>query len=137
MRERRAFALEAVLEHRKRVEEQRQQAVSIWHRAHADARRGLGLLERELCRRSRVMPARDLQLLERAIETQAAMVAERSLAFENARQASIVASQERAVIDELKNRQEKELRSKRALLEQLELDEINARNGERRARVSP
>jgi flagellar biosynthesis chaperone FliJ len=133
MRDKRAFALEPVLEYRKGVEERRQHAVSMWHGARADAQRGLDLLETQVRRRWHEMPAaRDLQLIERSIETQAAIVAERSLALENARQATIVASRERAVIAELKNRHEKELRSKRARLEQLELDEGNARNGERR-----
>lgn len=142
------FALQPVLDLRKRVEDQKQQAMAIRQRHYDDARRELNRLNDEfraysleLRSRHRQLDAEELrahyahlQFLDRAIEAQIRVVAERQAALERARQELVAASKDRKVVDKLKERRRAAHEAEENRVEQIELDDGNARRHARRER---
>ncbi len=136
-----AFSLQPVLEHRKRIEDEKQQAVAIRRRAHEEAQHELARLDDEfrtcaaLLREShRQLTIEDLRLhyahlqfLDRSIEAQSRLVAERRAALDRARNDLIEASKNRKVVDKLKDRRRSAFVAEEMRIEQIELDDNNAR----------
>ena len=143
-----AFNLQPVLDHRKRIEDERQQVVAIRRRAHEDAKRELERLNDEFRRyaaqlrdRHRALTAEELRLhyahlqyLDRAIGAQTRLVAERRAALDRARAELIAASKNRKVVDKLKERRRAAFVAEELRVEQIELDDGNARRHSRAAR---
>ena len=142
------FPLQPVLELRKRVEDEHQQTVAIRRRAHEDAKRELERLNDEFRRfagslreRHRELATEDLRLhyahlqyLDRAIEAQLKLVAERAAALERARRDLVAASKDRKVVDKLKERRRIAFVAEEMRVEQIELDDANARRHARSVR---
>lgn len=140
------FRLQPVLEHRQRIEDEKQQAVAIRRRAHVDAKRELDRLNEEFRRFARElreghrkldveelrMHYAHLQFLDRSIDAQIRIVAERQAALERARQDLISASKNRKVVAKLKERRRIAYVAEEFRIEQIELDDGNAR---RHARI--
>ncbi len=135
------FSLQAVLEARRRVEDQKQQVV-------AERMRALDLSECELKRLNdefrddsnalrsdhRGLDAENLrmryahlQYLDRSITAQIRVVAERRVAVERARFDLLSASKERKVVEKLKERRHADYLADEERAEQKELDDGNAR----------
>lgn len=145
-----AFSLQPVLDHRKRIEDEKQQTVAIRSRAHEDAKAELQRLNdefracsAELRDRHRQLTIEDLRLhyahlqyLDRAIEAQAGLVAERRAALDRARNDLIEASKDRKVVDKLKDRRRVAYVAEEMRVEQIELDDGNARRHARAQRQS-
>ncbi|MDE2482111.1 MAG: flagellar export protein FliJ [bacterium] len=145
------FTLQPVLEHRKRIEDEKQQVF-------AERRRDLDAAEAELRRLNDEFKANsDLlrsshneldgdalrrhyahgQFLDRCIVAQITIVAERRVALDRARSELLEATKERKVVDKLKERRyEAHLASERTI-EQNELDDGNARRYGRAAGGQP
>lgn len=142
------FALQPVLEHRKRLEDEKQQVMAIRRKAHDDAKRELDRLNEEfrgcashLRERHRELQADDLRLhyahlqfLDRAIEAQMKLVAERYAALERARLDLVAATKDRKVVDKLKERRKVAHVAEELRIEQIELDDGNARRHGRAVR---
>ncbi len=120
------FALAPLLDRRARIEEQCKQILALRQRAYDDAVRELGRLGRELAAGPYADPAL-LRFLSRAIETQTGILAERRAAIECARQDLIVARRERRVLEKLEQRRRRAFDAAESRLEELELEEANAR----------
>lgn len=141
MRKKFSFALQPVLEHRKRIEDQKQQALATRQRAWEDARRELDRLNDEFRSNSRELRERHiefdveelrlryahLQFLDRMIDAQIKVVAERQVALDRARKDLIAASKDRKVVDKLKERRKLAYTAEGLRVEQIELDDGNAR----------
>ncbi|HET9029705.1 MAG TPA: flagellar export protein FliJ [Candidatus Aquilonibacter sp.] len=135
------FALQPVLEQRKRVEEEKQQIVAQRKRAADEAEAELRRLNdefREASDRLRNshgdLDAEDLRLhyahlqfLDRTIVSQIQVVAERRVALDRARNDLLAASKERKVVEKLKTRRKEAHQAEEARIEQNELDDGNAR----------
>jgi flagellar FliJ protein len=135
------FALQPVLEHRKRIEDQKQQTVATRQRAWDEARRELDRLNdefranaRELRDRHRGLDVEELRLryahlqfLDRSIDAQIKVLAERQVALDRARKDLIDASKNRKVVDKLKERRRVAHVAEELRVEQIELDDGNAR----------
>jgi flagellar FliJ protein len=135
------FALQPVLEHRKRLEDQKQQAMAIRQRAWDEAKRELDRLNgdfrlhaRELRERHREFDTEELRLryahlqfLDRTIDAQIRVLAERQAALERARRDLVAASKDRKVVDKLKERRKTAYVVEELRVEQIELDDGNAR----------
>jgi flagellar protein FliJ len=135
------FTLQPVLEHRERIEDEKEQVVATRRRAYDEARAELDRLndefrahEGELRLRHRELQTEDLRLhyahlqyLDRVIDAQIHIVAERQAALERARRDLIVASKERKVVDKLKERRKAAFVAETLRQEQIELDDTNAR----------
>ena len=135
------FTLQPVLQHRERVEDEKQQAVALKKRAldEADAElRRLNAEFRENADRLREshreieteelrLTYAHLQFLDRCIVSQIQIVAERRVVLERARKELQVASKERKVVDKLKERRKAAHQTEAARIEQNELDDGNAR----------
>jgi flagellar biosynthesis chaperone FliJ len=120
------FALAPLLDRRARVEEEKKQILALRQRAYDDVVRELGQLGRELA----AGPYADhalLRFLSRAIETQAGLVAQRRAALESARRDLIEASRSRRVLEKLQDRRRRAFDAAQSRLEELELQEANAR----------
>jgi flagellar biosynthesis chaperone FliJ len=120
------FALAPLLDRRARVEEEKKQILALRQRAYDDVVRELGQLGRELA----AGPYADhalLRFLSRAIETQAGLVAQRRAALESARRDLIEASRSRRVLEKLQERRRRAFDAAQSRLEELELQEANAR----------
>jgi flagellar FliJ protein len=140
------FALEPVLDQRRRIEEAKQQTLAQrMQEVHAaeEALRGLNGRYKEhstaLRERHQGMATEDLRLhyahleyLDRAITTQHAVLGQRKAAAERARLELVEASKERQVIEKLKERKHAEFVANAGRLEQNELDDSNARRFARR-----
>ncbi|MBV8488942.1 MAG: flagellar export protein FliJ [Candidatus Eremiobacteraeota bacterium] len=136
-----AFALQPVLEHRKRIEDEKKQTLALRQRAVDEAKRELERLNdefrhhtSELRRRHRELRLEELRLhyahlqfLDRTIEVQIRVVAERQAAAERARLELVEASKNRKVVDKLKDRRRAAFVAEELRVEQLELDDGNAR----------
>jgi flagellar FliJ protein len=145
-----AFALQPVLDHRKRIEDERKQTLAIRQRAVDDAKRELERLNEEfrghalaLRQRHRQLAIEDLRLhyahlqfLDRTIEAQTRIVAERQSAADRARNDLIDASKNRKVVDKLKDRRRIAFVAEETRVEQLELDDGNARRHGRKQHQS-
>jgi flagellar biosynthesis chaperone FliJ len=120
------FALAPLLERRARVEEERKEIFALRQRAYDDVVRKLGQLGRQLA----AGPYADhalLRFLARAIETQAGLVAQRRAALECARRELMEASRARRMLEKLQERRRRAFEADQSRLEELELDEANAR----------
>ena len=136
-----AFALQPVLDHRKRIEDERKQTMALRQRALDEARRELQALNDEFRRHSLELRTRHreleieelrmhyahLQFLDRSILAQSKVVAERQGAVERARRDLVEASKNRKVVDKLKERKRAVFVAEEMRVEQLELDDGNAR----------
>jgi flagellar FliJ protein len=135
------FALQPVLDHRKRLEDEKQQTLALRRRAYDEARRELERLNgefrehaRELRERHREFDVEELRLryahlqfLDRNIDAQIRTVAERRAAMDRARADLVSASKDRKVVDKLKDRRHDAYRTEEMRVEQIELDDGNAR----------
>lgn len=135
------FALQPVLDYRKRIEDQKQQTLAVRQRAWDDARRELDRLNdqfrsnsRELRDRHREFDVEELRLryahlqfLDRTIDAQIKVLAERQVALDRARKDLIAASKNRKVVDKLKERRRSAYTAEELRVEQIELDDGNAR----------
>jgi flagellar protein FliJ len=145
-----AFGLQPVLDHRKRIEDEKQQTVAIRRRAHNDAKLELERLNEEFRRhtlelreRHRGLDAEELrmhyahlQFLDRTIEAQIRVVAERYADLERARLELVAASKNRKVVDKLKDKRRIAFVAEAMRVEQIELDDGNARRHGHRRRES-
>jgi flagellar protein FliJ len=135
------FTLQPVLEHRERIEDEKEQIVATRRRAHDEARAELERLNnefrkhegdlrthhRELKTEELRLHYAHLQYLDRVIDAQIRTVAERQAALERARRDLIAASKERKVVDKLKERRKAAFIAEELRQEQIELDDTNAR----------
>jgi flagellar protein FliJ len=135
------FALQPVLEQRKRVEDEKQLVVAARARALEEAERELARLNGEFSRHSAML--RDghgsfetselqsiyahLQFLDRCIVAQIHVVAERRVALDRARNDLLAASREKKVVEKLKERRKEAFVIEEQRVEQSELDDGNAR----------
>ncbi|HKE36846.1 MAG TPA: flagellar export protein FliJ [Candidatus Baltobacteraceae bacterium] len=141
MRKKFSFTLQPVLDHRKRIEDQKQQTLATRQRAWDEARRELDRLNDEFRANSRELRERHrefeveelrlryahLQFLDRSIDAQIKVVAERQVALDRARKDLVAASKNRKVVDKLKERKHDAHTAEELRLEQIELDDGNAR----------
>jgi flagellar protein FliJ len=135
------FTLEPVLEHRKRIEDEKQVAVAARKRALEEAETELARLNDEF--RSYSTKLREehaalewaelqsiyahLQFVDRCTVAQLKIVAERRTAFDRARAELLEASKEKKVVEKLKERRKASFEKELARIEQIELDDGNAR----------
>ena len=143
-----AFALQPVLEHRKRIEDQKQQTMALRQRAWDEAKRELDRLHDEFRAHARELRERHgdfeveelrvryahLQFLDRTIDAQIKILAERQVALERARRDLVEASKDRKIVDKLKERRRMAHTAEELRVEQIELDDGNARQEDRLAR---
>jgi flagellar FliJ protein len=136
-----SFTLQPVLDHRKRIEDQKQQTLAARQRAWDEARRELDRLNDEFRTNSRELRERHrefdveelrlryahLQFLDRSIDAQIKVLAERQVALDRARKDLIAASKNRKVVDKLKDRRKLAYTAEELRIEQIELDDGNAR----------
>lgn len=141
MRKKFSFTLQPVLDHRKRIEDQKQQSLATRQQAWEDARRELDRLNDEFRSNSRELRERHnefdveelrlryahLQFLDRMIDAQIKVVAERQVALDRARKELVAASKNRKVVDKLKERRKLAHTAEELRFEQIELDDGNAR----------
>jgi flagellar FliJ protein len=141
MRKKFAFPLQPVLEHRKRIEDQKQQVLAARQRAWDEARRELDRLNDEFRANARELRVRHrefgveelrlryahLQFLDRTIDAQIKVLAERQVALDRARKDLVAASKNRKVVDKLKERRRVAYVAEELRIEQIELDDGNAR----------
>ncbi len=135
------FSLEPVLEHRKRIEDEKQQVVASRLRDLTEAESELKRLNAEFKENSdrlrsahRGLDAESLrrhyahgQFLDRCIVAQISVVAERRVSLERARADLLGATKERKVVDKLKEHRYLAHRAEESRIEQNELDDGNAR----------
>jgi flagellar FliJ protein len=136
-----AFALQPVLDHRKRIEDEKQLVVAVRKRAVDDAERELARLNEEFREHSTMLreghkklETRELQciyahlqFLDRCIVAQIRIVAERRVALDRARTELLAASKEKKVVEKLKERRKDAHALEEQRFEQKELDDGNAR----------
>lgn len=136
-----SFPLQPVLDHRKRIEDEKQLVVAQRKRALDEAERELTRLNEEFRRHAAML--RDnhkkletrelqgiyahLQFLDRCIIAQIRIVAERRVALDRARSELLAASKEKKVVEKLKERRREAFVSEEQRVEQKELDDGNAR----------
>jgi flagellar FliJ protein len=142
------FALQPVLDHRQRIEDEKQQVLALKRRAYEEAKGVLEALNDEfrahtlaLREGHRKFAAEDLrmhyahlQYLDRAIDAQIRFVAERQAEMERARRDVVAASKDRKVVDKLKERRRTAHVAEELRVEQIELDDGNARRHSRSVR---
>ncbi|HEV7180406.1 MAG TPA: flagellar export protein FliJ [Candidatus Baltobacteraceae bacterium] len=135
------FSLEAVLDVRKRLEDEKQQIVARKQRALDLSQNELKSLNddfrlnsdrlrsehRELDAEGLRLHYGHLQFLDRAITAQIRVVAERRIELERARVELLEASKERKVVEKLKERRREAFVIEELRIEQNELDDGNAR----------
>lgn len=135
------FTLQPLLEQRKRVEDQRQQALALRQLALDGARSEFDRLDAEfrvsalsLRAQHGALEAEELRLhyahlqyLDRAIVAQIRTVAERQVELDRARDDLLAASKDRKVVDKLKERRRQTHSDEEVRLDQRELDDGNAR----------
>jgi flagellar export protein FliJ len=147
------FRLESVLAHRKRVEDERQVAFAGAQRSVAEERAALQRLEddrsasEELLRTGhRTLDAETLrftyahlEFVVRAIEGRRIRLTAAQAEADRAREDLVAAARETKVLDTLKTRKREAYDHERALVEQRESDDANARRASRtnRARTAP
>lgn len=135
------FVLQPVLEHRERIEDEKQQVMATCQRELDGAEAELKRLNDEF--RSNTAELRTkhqgldadalrlyyahLQFIDRCIVAQIQVVAERRLALDRARIDLLAASKDRKVVDKLKDRRREAHELEEMRVEQNELDDTNAR----------
>lgn len=136
------FALKPVLDHRERIEDEKQQALALRMQELQKAQGELARLDAEFRRFSvrlrsehRTLALRDLrthyahlEYLDRRITAQHLVIAQCRKAVDRAREEVLAASKDRKVIERLKDKRFEEHRASEAYLEQRELDDANARH---------
>lgn len=136
------FALKPVLDHRERIEDEKQQALAIQMQELRKAQEELARLDAEFRRFSSRLRAEHrklalhdlrthyahLEYLDRRITAQHVVIAQQKIAVEAARQEVLAASKDRKVIERLKDKRLEEHRASEACIEQRELDDSNARH---------
>ncbi len=141
MRKKFSFTLQPVLDHRKRIEDEKQLTLATRQRAWEESRRELDRLNDEFRANSRDLRERHnefdleelrvryahLQFLDRTIDAQIKAVAERQVALDRARNDLVAASKNRKVVDKLKERRKRAYSAEELRVEQIELDDGNAR----------
>jgi flagellar protein FliJ len=142
------FGLQPLLDWRSRVEEEKQRDFAAARRLLEECDRELERLAAEYAQAAKRLVAsastertRELRLGDSYLRfIQAAMASERSRrcelqsACDRVRDALVVASRERRVIERLKERRRREFEAAEARWEELEIDESNARGHERAVR---
>jgi flagellar FliJ protein len=135
------FALQPVLDHRQRLEDELKQTVALRQRAHDEAKRELERLNDEFRTHSLLIRSKHrdldaeelrahyghLQYLDRVIVAQIGVLAERQAALERARRDLVEARKERKVVEKLRDRRKTAWVSEELRIEQNELDDGNAR----------
>ncbi|HTZ53856.1 MAG TPA: flagellar export protein FliJ [Candidatus Acidoferrum sp.] len=136
-----SFPLQPVLDHRKRIEDEKQLVVAQRKRALDEAERELTRLNDEfrlhaamLRDKHKKLETRELQsiyahlqFLDRCIVAQIRIVAERRVALDRARAELLEASKEKKVVEKLKERRRETFVLEEQRVEQKELDDNNAR----------
>ena len=136
-----AFALQPVLDHRKRIEDEKQLVVAVRRRALDEAERERTRLNEEFRRHAAMLRERHrelqtselqsiyahLQFLDRCIIAQIRIVAERRIALDRARADLLDASKDKKVVEKLKERRREAFVREEQRVEQKELDDGNAR----------
>ncbi len=135
------FRLQPVMEHRQRIEDEKKQVVALRLRAHVEAcaeldrldeafragslaiREGHAALDAEALR----LHYSHLQFLDRSIDAQIKLVAERLAALNRARAELLTAQRARKVVERLRERRAEAHRAEEFAIEQRELDDANAR----------
>ncbi len=135
------FSLEPVLDHRQRIEEEKQQVLAARQLELQSAERELARLNGDFKRFSTAL--RDdharlsteelrwhyahLEYLDRCMTMQHAVITQHRAAVERARCDLVDASKERKVMEKLKGKRFEEHRAREAAFEQKELDDANNR----------
>ncbi len=139
------FRLAPLLDHRKRVEEEKQREFAACRRAVDECRREVERLGgqrrrsiEQLAGSARTQSAAELRLrdahlrrVELAISDERRRQGELCVASERARDELIAASRERRVVEKLRERRLRAFEAEAARCEELELDEANARRREK------
>jgi flagellar FliJ protein len=137
-----AFRLQPVLEHRERIEDEKQQTLAVKQRALDESERELARLNDDfrahangLRERHKALTADELRLhyahlqfIDRSIVAQIHVVAERRVALDRARIDLLAASKDRKVVEKLKDRRREAHSVEELRVEQNELDDANARS---------
>lgn len=135
------FVLQPVLDHRKRIEDEKQLVVATRKRAVDEAERELTRLNDEFRRNAAMLRSEHkkldtrelqsiyahLQFLDRCIVAQIRIVAERRVALDRARTELLAASKDKKVVEKLKERRREAHTLEEQRVEQKELDDANAR----------
>ncbi|HUN29142.1 MAG TPA: flagellar export protein FliJ [Alphaproteobacteria bacterium] len=135
------FALQPVLDRRKRIEDEKQLIVAARARSLDEAERELARLNEEFRRHSVMLREKHakletrelqsiyahLQFLDRCIIAQIRIVAERRVALDRARTELLEASKEKKIVEKLKERRREGFVLEEQRIEQKELDDGNAR----------
>jgi len=136
-----AFSLQPVLDHRRRIEDEKKQTVALRQRACDEAQAELDRLNAEFREHSMLVRTKHhnfdaeslrahyghLHFLDRVIDAQIRVVAERRASLERARQDLVEAQRDRKVVDKLKDRRKASFHAEEMRIEQGELDDANAR----------
>jgi flagellar FliJ protein len=135
------FSLDPVLDHRERIEDEKQQILAARQREMQEAEHELARLDGDFKRFSTTLRedhARlsteelrwhyaHLEFLDRCITMQHAVISQRRAAAEHARLYLVEASKDRKVMEKLKDKRLEEHRAREASFEQKELDDANNR----------
>jgi flagellar protein FliJ len=135
------FRLQPVLDHRQRIEDEKKQTMAVRQRACDEAKAELDRLNLEFQLHSALLRAKHqefdgetlrahyghLHFLDRVIDAQIRVLAERRAALERARQDLVAAQKDRKVVDKLKDRRKATFVAEEMRIEQGELDDANAR----------
>ncbi|HTX58299.1 MAG TPA: flagellar export protein FliJ [Verrucomicrobiae bacterium] len=141
MRKKFVFALQPVLDQRQRIEDEKKQTVALRQRAWDEARRELDRLNEEFRSHATLLRTKHreldaerlrlnyahLQFLDRVINAQIRVVAERQAALDRARADLVEARKERKVVEKLRERRKNAYLAEEMRIEQGELDDGNAR----------
>jgi flagellar FliJ protein len=136
-----AFQLQPVLEHRERIEDEKQQTLAARQRALDESERELEHLNDDFRAHANGLRERHkgftgdelrlhyahLQFIDRSIVAQIHVVAERRVALDRARIDLLAASKDRKVVEKLKDRRREAHSVEELRVEQNELDDSNAR----------
>jgi len=122
------FALQALLDRRRRAEEEKRRCFALWRRELDDLARDRERLAAALFETAvRTSDAASLGIFDAAIALRRRAAASAERALETARQELIPARRDRRVLEKLRERRLRAFEEEAARLEELELDEANAR----------
>jgi len=143
------FALQPVLDHRQRIEDEKRQTVAMRQRSADEAKAELDRLNAEFREETTLLRAghrqfdaeslrahyAHLHFLDRVIDAQIRLLAERRAAVERARQDLVAAQKDRKIVDKLKDRRQTAFAAEEMRIEQGELEDANARAYGRMQRI--
>jgi flagellar protein FliJ len=149
MAKRFAFNLQPVLDHRQRIEDEKKQVVALRRRACDEAKAELDRLNGEFREHATLVRTQHhefdgetlrahyghLHFLDRVIDAQIRLLAERQAALERARKDLVAAQKDRKVVDKLKERRRAAFVAEEMRIEQSELEDANARAYGRMQRI--